>query len=305
MAVLIVEGRAHQLVITDGEVEVQDLPSIYSNQEETDTRVVLYLHHAAALGYKDAVVRTPDTDIFVILLHHAHSIKLTVYLETGSGKHRQLVNVSDLAESLGEDYCATLLAYYVFSGEDCTSSFKGKGKVGPLKKLEKNPRFHKAFRQLGDDWNVKPQVMKQLEQFTCLMYGQCRESSVNAVRVKLLCKMVGEDKKLTSKSKVDLARLPPCQSALEPHIQRVNHRVALYKRADQPFVEKPKPYEEQQGWMRTDQGVLEPMWSNGPVLPTSLVDLLDAGDREGDEHVVDEDDDENDEFDSLDESDDE
>ena len=51
----------------------------------------------------------------------------------------------------------------MFSGEDCTSAFKGKGKVGPLKKLEKNPRFHMAFRQLGDDWNVKPQVLKQLE----------------------------------------------------------------------------------------------------------------------------------------------
>ena len=134
------------------QVEVRELPTIYNNQEETDTRVVLYLHHAAALGYKNAVVRTPDTDIFVILLYHAHAIKLTVYLDTGSGKHRQLINLSELAESLGEDYCATLLGFYVFSGEDCTSAFKGKGKVGPLKKLEKNPRFHKAFRQLGNDW---------------------------------------------------------------------------------------------------------------------------------------------------------
>ena len=71
------------------QVEVCELPEIYSNQEETDTRVVLYLHYAAALGYKSAVVRTPDTDIFVILLYHAHAIKLTVYLDTGSGKHRQ------------------------------------------------------------------------------------------------------------------------------------------------------------------------------------------------------------------------
>ena len=45
-----------------------------------DTRVVLCLHHAAALEYKNAVVSTPDTDIFVILLYHAHATKLTVYL---------------------------------------------------------------------------------------------------------------------------------------------------------------------------------------------------------------------------------
>jgi hypothetical protein len=148
--------------------------------------------------------------------------------------------------------------------------------------------------------------MKQLEQFICLVYGQSRESLVNVVRVKLLRKMVGEDKKLTAKSKVDLARLPPCQSALEPHVQRVNYRVALYKRADQPLLEKPKPYDERQGWIRTDQGVLEPLWSRGPVLPTSLVDFLTTGDREA-EDEVDDDEGEDDEFDfdSFNESDDE
>ena len=141
-----------------------------SNQEETDTRVVLYLHHAVSLGYRKAVVRTPDTDIFFILLYHAHTIDLTIYLDTGSGKHRQLINISELAESLGEEYCSTLLGYYVFSGEDCTSAFKGKGKVAPLKKLQKFPRLHKGFQQLGLNWNVGLDVIKQLEQFTCLMY---------------------------------------------------------------------------------------------------------------------------------------
>ena len=60
----------------------------------TDSRVIFYLHHAVGLGYKSAVVRTPDTDIFVILLHHAHNIKLAIYLDTGVGKYRQLINVT-------------------------------------------------------------------------------------------------------------------------------------------------------------------------------------------------------------------
>ena len=226
------------------------------------------------------VVRTPDTDIFVNLLFHAHAINLSIYLDTGSGKHRRLLNVSELAKSLGEDYCATLLGFYVFSGEDCTSAFKGKGKVGPLKKLEKNPRFQSAFRQLGVEWNTQPQTVKQLEEFTCLMYGQSRESSVGVVRTKLLRKMVGEDEKLTSRSKVDLARRPPCQSALKPHIQRVNHRAALYKRGNGAILEKPNPYDDDQGWVNTHEGVLEPMWSFGPIMPTSLVDLLVTCDRE-------------------------
>ena len=97
-------------------------------------------------------------------------------------------------------------------------------------------------------------------------YGQNRETSVDIVRPKLLRKMVGEDGKLTSKSKVDLTRLPPCHAALKPHVQPVNHRVALYKRADQAILQKPKPYDDGQGWKKNTEGVLEPVWS----CPTKL-----------------------------------
>ena len=125
---------------------VSEIHKLESNQEETDTRVVLYLNYAVKLAYKSAVVRTPDSDILFILLRYAHSILLTIYLDTGSGKHRQIVNVSELSESKGADYCTTMLGLYVFTGEDVTSAFKGKGKVGPLKKLQNHPRYHAAFR---------------------------------------------------------------------------------------------------------------------------------------------------------------
>ena len=135
------------------------------------------------------------------------------------------------------------------------------------------------------------------------MYNQSRESSVDVDRAKLLREMVGEDNKLTSKSKVDLAHLPPCYSALRPHIQWVNHRVALYKKAADNIVESPKPYDDGQGWMRTEAGVLEPVWSCNPILPVSLIDLLDSIDTEEENK---EDEEEIDEIDSdaFDESDD-
>ena len=97
------------------------------------------MQYASKNGYKDAVVRSPDSDIFFILLYHAHNIDLTIYLDTGSGKHRRVINVTEQAQLLGEPYCAALLGLYVWTGEDATSAFKGKGKVGPMKKLEKNP----------------------------------------------------------------------------------------------------------------------------------------------------------------------
>ena len=104
------------------QVTAREIHELVSNQEETDTRVVLYLQYAAKLGYKSAVVRTPDTYIFCILLHHAQSIALTIYLDTGTGKHRQIVNVSEIAEMKGADYCTMILGLYVFTGEDVTST---------------------------------------------------------------------------------------------------------------------------------------------------------------------------------------
>ena len=60
------------------------------------------------------------------------------------------------------------------------------------------------------------------------MYGQAHEKSVDALRRVMLKKMVGDDKHLTIKSKVEVARLPPCRDSLISHIERVNHRLANY-----------------------------------------------------------------------------
>ena len=96
------------------------------------------------------------------------------------------------------------------------------------------------------------------------MYGYPRLSSLNAVRTQMLKKMVGEDERLTAKSKVELSRLPPCKDAHVLRVKRVNYRVALYKRAATPIIEKPKPYDGH-GWVR-EGNLIEPQWSCGSIL---------------------------------------
>ena len=105
-------------------------------------------------------------------------------------------------------------------------------------------------------------------------YGHAREKSVNTVRSAMLKKMVGKNEVLTSKSKVDLSRLPPCRDSLVPRIGRVNYRLTNYKRAHKSIFWRLNPYDSGQGWEKTEKGVLEPVWSSGLVLPPSLVDLL-------------------------------
>ena len=38
-----------------------------------------------------------------------------------------------------------------FTGQDCVKTFKGKGKVTPLKRLMKYCKFHSAFSKLGEE----------------------------------------------------------------------------------------------------------------------------------------------------------
>ena len=45
----------------------------------------------------------------------ADSVSLTIYFDTGTGKHRQLINVSALATSLRKENYSALLGLYMYS----------------------------------------------------------------------------------------------------------------------------------------------------------------------------------------------
>jgi len=84
--VLVYEGSAYMLRSTGDAMSCVEIESLQSDQEETDTRVVLYWLYAQDMLYSTARVKTPDTDIFFILLHHACQFTdLRVLFETGKG----------------------------------------------------------------------------------------------------------------------------------------------------------------------------------------------------------------------------
>ena len=97
---------------------------------------------------------------FRLVIHrfHVHAINLSVYLDTGSGNHRRLLNVSELAESLGEEYCATLLGVCAFCGEYCTKQYlQEKGNVGPLRMMDNNPNcVHAIWRRMEHPTRSSP-----------------------------------------------------------------------------------------------------------------------------------------------------
>ena len=79
------------------QVMLSEIYSLQSNQEETDTRIVIYIKYAEDQDFKS------DTDIFFILLFHAHDLEITVYVDIGTGKKQRLVNISELASTLAKE----------------------------------------------------------------------------------------------------------------------------------------------------------------------------------------------------------
>ena len=92
-------------------------------------------------------------------MQYAHTINITIYLDTGVGEHRRIVDVYAIAKSVGRGYCDALLWFYVFTGKDSTSASKD------LRKLQNDPKYIKTFQKLGCEWNVKPELYQQLEAF--------------------------------------------------------------------------------------------------------------------------------------------
>ena len=226
--ILVAHGKAFMLTSENGEtVDKEEVHELISDQEETDTRVVLYAAYGAKKGYKNVKIKSPDTDVFFILLNHASQVDTQIYFDTGKGNSRRLLNITNMSKKLGQLKCSSLLSLHAFTGCDTTSAFKGIGKVKPVKILQKMLKFEICLDKLGESWELDENAITALEHFTCCIYGYPRFTSLNALRLHLLKKKCVEDDKIDPKRTVDVAALPPCLSTLIEHVKRSNFQVIL------------------------------------------------------------------------------
>ena len=127
-----------------------EVPDLQSSQEETDTRVVLYCNYAADNDYDYVKVRSPDSDIFFILLYYAADLGIRILF--GTGNKRRLLDITKLAKECTPVYCAALLAMHAFTRCDTTSVFKGiwKGEANSTSSKNSLPRgFPGARSNMG------------------------------------------------------------------------------------------------------------------------------------------------------------
>lgn len=287
--IFICETKAYLITSDDGKTtHKEELKDLTSSQEETDSRVVLYLKYAEQKQYKFVRVKSPDTDVFFILLYYAGSTPgIKVLFDTGSGNHQRLIDVTQLAEHHGSETCEALIGCNAFSGCDSTSAFKGIGKIKPIKTMLRNRRYIQILAQLGKEWNVEDEVTDELESFTCALYGRAHKiHSVNEFRNTRLNELCSQSGILPSKN-IDMSGMPPCKQSLIQHIRRVNYQVAVWKRAHIAFPTVPKA-SESHGW-KVEDDIIQPVWYEGNIVPQILADI--AGDGEESEEASSDDED--------------
>ena len=98
------DEKAYLLKDNGASVMMTENPKLKSDQEETDTRVVLYCFYAADKEYNYVRVRSPDSDIFFILLYYASKINITLLFDRSSRCKRRLFNISQLAHDFTAFY---------------------------------------------------------------------------------------------------------------------------------------------------------------------------------------------------------
>ena len=117
---------------------VSYINELYSNQEETDTRILLQLKYSARHDNDTAVVVSPDTDVFVLLIHHFPSLGASrLFFKTG---RRQLhcnqtryIPVHEIVKALSIQQKTILLSIYCLTGCDTCSAFYSIGKITAFK----------------------------------------------------------------------------------------------------------------------------------------------------------------------------
>ena len=131
-----ISEQCYHLSSIDAEtVDVNTVDALATSQEEADTRIILHCNHICETtpDTTHIIVRSPDTDVLVLLLKYAQNFDPVVLFDTGTGDKRRLLNVKQIIEVIGSDLCSVLPALHCFTGCDTVSASCEGAKLPHLK----------------------------------------------------------------------------------------------------------------------------------------------------------------------------
>ncbi|CAH2109151.1 unnamed protein product [Euphydryas editha] len=247
--------------------------------EEADTRIMYHISKAPA--ETKVLVKANDTDVLIILLGNIHKVAdMEIWLAgTKSKKTKKdvsCINCTQLAAKLGPTVCRALPAFHAFTGCDYSAAFYNKGKVRPFKIFLPNNNFQTVFASLTNISDIfNDQKMSVVQEFTALMYGVKKCTSVNKARYHIFQKkysaMKIKENFLKKVTSFDSKLIPPCWKSLKQKILRTIFINCMWQNATEPRCVKFNP--EEYGWSVID-GNFKPTWFIGDPTPMTVEEIL-------------------------------
>ena len=144
-----------------------------SNQEETDTKIILHAADPYSGGVLQKLIFIQLTRRFLFCaFFHSDSLPEDTIFVTGSKQRKRKIALTVIRKNLGYLKTRALIGLHVLPGADTsiTGSMSGKGKISCLHAVS-NARssIHEAFGSLGSV-PLADTVKDPLEEYVCMLY---------------------------------------------------------------------------------------------------------------------------------------
>ena len=118
----------HSIVVNYAIVAVTEVPDLFSDHEEADTRILLHAHQTAR-EFSSVTIESPDRDGMVLSLAKSQDFHgCLLFFMTGSGSNNRIIKITELGIKVGQEKCQAILGLHIF---ESITAFKGKGKTNP------------------------------------------------------------------------------------------------------------------------------------------------------------------------------
>ena len=125
VTVFLAHGQTcHALRRAVDEVDVVPIPSLRCDHEEADTRLLLHAHYTAVHA-ATVVIKSLDSDVFIICLGMWKQFPSEQLLHTSTGTNVRTINLHVVRQQIGDDIVHALIDLRAINGCDSVSGFYG------------------------------------------------------------------------------------------------------------------------------------------------------------------------------------
>ncbi|CAG2194071.1 unnamed protein product [Mytilus edulis] len=237
---------------------------IKTKHADADADVLIALTAIESAKTKATVLLGEDTDLLVLLLHHADVTSNSLIFKSGNvSKVNTHIKIWDILKTkllLGEELCTFLPLIHAISGCDTTSRMFGVSKAATLKKFGEHD-FLKTQAQLLCNANANDDVISAGENIISSLYNGAPYEGLNVLRYRKFAARV-----LTNKTCVQIHTLPPTSNAASFHSQRAYLQMKMWMNKDNL-----NPCE--WGW-KVANGNLVPVKCTMDAAPSKLLNII-------------------------------